>query len=95
VSGCPGREEKEVWFLGFVWFRVFYGFFYFLQNYPPPLSVLRGPIFISKNIARFPNLVPQLLSFCKFDFSYFFYFLITSNINVDSMRKINNFKNDA
>jgi hypothetical protein len=28
VSGCPGREEKEVWFLGFVWFRVFCGFFF-------------------------------------------------------------------
>jgi len=62
----------------------------------PPLSVLRGPGFIGKNVARFPNLVPQLLSFCKFDFSYFFlYFLKMSNINVDSMRKINNFKNNA
>jgi len=34
VSGCPGREEKEVWFLGFVWFRVFYGFFYFCKITP-------------------------------------------------------------
>jgi hypothetical protein len=30
VSGCSGREEKEVWFLGFLWF------FSILQNCPPP-----------------------------------------------------------
>jgi len=34
-----------------------------------PLSLLRGPVFIGKNVVRFSNLVPQLLSFCKFDFS--------------------------
>jgi len=36
--------------------------------------------------------------FVNFDFSYFLYFeffLKTSNINVDSMRKINDFINDA
>jgi len=27
VSGCPGREEKEMWLLGFLWFRVFLWFF--------------------------------------------------------------------
>jgi hypothetical protein len=30
---------------------------------------LRGPVFIGKNVAKFPNLAPQFLSFCKFDFS--------------------------
>jgi len=34
--------------------------------------------------------------FVNFDFSYFFlYFLKTSNINIGSMRKINDFKNNA
>jgi hypothetical protein len=34
--------------------------------------------------------------FVNFDFSYFFvFFLKTSNINIDSMRKINDFKNNA
>jgi len=32
----------------------------------------RWPVFIGKNIAKFPNLVSQLLFFCKFDFSEFF-----------------------
>jgi len=39
------------------------------------------------------------LNFClfvNFDFSYFFvFFLKTSDINIDSMRKINDFKNNA
>jgi hypothetical protein len=34
--------------------------------------------------------------FINFDFSYFFvFFLKTSNINIYSMRKINDFKNNA
>jgi hypothetical protein len=32
-------------------------------------SVLKGLVFIGKNIVRFSNLVHQLLAFCKFDFS--------------------------
>jgi hypothetical protein len=40
---------------------IFCGFFLFCKI--PPLSVFRGPIFIGKNIARFSNLVPQLLFF--------------------------------
>jgi len=49
--------------LGFIWIPLI------VLNFPPLLSVLRGPVFTGKNIARFSNLVPQLLSFCKFDFS--------------------------
>jgi len=33
--------------------------------------------------------------FCKFDFSYFFCTFENSNINIDSMRKINDFKINA
>ena len=41
------------------------------------------------------KLGPSTFFFVNFDFSFFFYFLKTSNINIDSMRKINNFKNNA
>ena len=37
------------------------------------MSVLRGLVFICKNVARFANLVPQFLLFVNFDFSYFFF----------------------
>jgi hypothetical protein len=83
VSGGLGRKKREsleerggrlgrdrVFGLGLgLWFILF--FFLFFQNCSP-LSVLRGPVFIGKNIARFPNLVPQLLSFFKLDFQCFF-----------------------
>jgi len=36
VSGCSGREEKEMWPLGFLWFRVFCGFFSNVSNINPP-----------------------------------------------------------
>ena len=36
------------------------------QNYPPPFCKCWKPVFIGKNVAKFFNLVPQLLSFCKF-----------------------------
>jgi hypothetical protein len=32
------------------------------------LSLLRGPVFIGKNVVKFSNLISQLFSFCKFDF---------------------------
>ena len=75
-------------------FRVCYIFFNCAKL--PPFCVCGRPIFIGKNVARFPNLVPQLLFFfVNLIFLIFFYFLKMSNINVDSMRKINDFKNDA
>jgi hypothetical protein len=50
-------------------------------------------LFIGKNIAKFPNLVPQLLLFlCKFDFSYFFGFFLSTSTR---MRKIGDFKTNA
>ena len=39
VSGCPGREEKDVLFLGFLWFRVFCGFSLFCKITPPFVCV--------------------------------------------------------
>ena len=53
-----------------IYFRIRFSpfFVFFFQNCPSPLSVLRRLIFIGKNIARFPNLVTQLLCFCKFVF---------------------------
>ena len=39
-------------------FLVFFSF-----KIAPPLCVLWRSVFIGKNIARFPNVVPQLLSF--------------------------------
>jgi hypothetical protein len=65
-------------------FRVFLWFPSILQNCPSFV------VFIGKNIARFPNLVPQLLSFfCKFVFSYLFGFLLSTSTR---MRKISDFK---
>ena len=61
-----------------------FGFFCVFPQYaklPPLMCVFQRLVFIGKNIARFSNLVPQLLSFfCTSDFSYFFgFFLSTSN----------------
>jgi len=41
------------------------------------------------------KLGPSTSFFVNFDFSNFFIFLKTSNININSMRKINDFKNDT
>ena len=64
VSGCPGREEKEVWLLGFLWF------FSILQNCPP-LCLSCGPVFIGKMLhgSQDWSLNFFFLFFCKFDFS--------------------------
>ena len=76
-------------------FRVYCVSFLF-QNCSPLLCVLWRLVFKGKNIARFPNLVPQLfLFFVNFYFSYFCIFFKTSNINVTLTWKINYFKNDA
>jgi hypothetical protein len=57
--------------------------------------VLETPIYRQKYclVSKFG---PSTFFFCKFWFCLIFlYFLETSNINVDSMKKINDFKNDA
>jgi hypothetical protein len=48
-----------------------------------------------QNIVWASKLIPQLFFFVNLIFLNFFVFLKTSNINVDSMRKINDFKNNA
>ena len=61
----------------------------------PYLCVLWRPVFIGKNSARFSNLVPQFLLlffFCKFNFSYFFRFFLSTSTR---MRKIDDFKNNT
>jgi hypothetical protein len=50
--------------------RFFLFFLYFsFKIAPPPICKCWKLLFIGKYVARSPNLVPQLLSFCKFDFS--------------------------
>ena len=58
-------------------------------------SNIQNSLYIRQNIVWALKLIPQLSFFFKFDFLLFFVFLKTSNINVDSMRKINNFKINA
>jgi hypothetical protein len=82
---CVGRDRFR--------FRVFL-YFFSLSKLPPSLCVLWKLIFIGKNVAKSPNLVPQLLSFfCKFEFFFYFFgfFLSTST----RMRKIIYFNNNA
>ena len=61
-----GEEQK----FGFLFFCVFYSLLK-LQN-DPPLEFVEKTTIYRKNIARFFNLVPQLLFVCKFDFLKFF-----------------------
>ena len=58
-------------------------------------SNIQNSLYIRQNIVWASKLIPQLFFFLNLIFFYFFVFLKTSNINVDSMRKINNFKINA
>jgi hypothetical protein len=84
VSGCPGREEKEMWLLGFLWFRVSCGFFSNVSKINPPFKNQCSLVFIGKVLLGFqtsPSTFPFLLFssfFVNFDFSYFFVFLKVS-----------------
>jgi hypothetical protein len=60
-----------------------------IAKFPPPNVLSCGPIFIGKILLEPQNWSLNFF-FVNFDFSYFLYFLKTSNINVDS-----NEKNDA
>ena len=61
---------------------------------PPCLSC--EPVFIGKMLHGSQNWsLNFLFFFVNLIFLNFFVFLKTSNINVDSMKKINNFKNNA
>ena len=71
-------------------------FVFFSFKIDPFLCICWKLLFIGKNIARFQTWSLNFFFFCKFWFFWFFlYFLKISNINIDSMRKINDFKNDA
>jgi hypothetical protein len=67
---CLGEWAERVRFLGFFCGLGFFLWFFLLCFKIALLFfVCWRPVFIGKNIARFSNLVPQLLSFCKFNFS--------------------------
>jgi hypothetical protein len=95
--GCGVREKNQAGEGATVWFEISLGlgFFlcFFLSTLPPLFCVLWRPVFIGKNIARFPNLVPQLLSF--FVNLIFLIFLDFSYQHRLEMRKIDDFKNNA
>jgi hypothetical protein len=86
-GGCFGWR----WILG-----LGFPFFLYFSFKISPLVLSCGPIFIGKILLGPQNWSLNFPFFVNFDFSCFFlYFLKTSNINIDSMRKINAFKNDA
>jgi hypothetical protein len=59
---------------------------------PPPFCLSYGPVFIGKMLHGSQNWSLNFLSFfVNWFFLIFLYFLKTSNINVDSMKKINDF----
>jgi len=62
----------------------------------PPSCLSCGPVFIGKMLHESQNWSLYFLSFfVNLIFLNSLYFLKTSNINVDSMKKINDFKNNA
>jgi hypothetical protein len=66
-GGAPLLQKRIGLGLGFF-------FWYFFWCFKiAPFCVCWRPVFIGKNVARFSNLVPQLLSFCKFWFFLFFF----------------------
>ena len=88
------RERKKLRF-----FRVSLSLFSVashISKSPPPFFMCWRPVFIGKMLLGFSAWSLNFFLFCKFWFFLFFcIFLKTSNINVDSMRKINDFKNNA
>jgi hypothetical protein len=93
-GGCSRVREKK----SSAFFRVF-SFFVLpppkLQNYPLPLVLSFEPIFIVKCCPA-QNWSFNFFFFYKFWFFLFFLvFFKTSNINVDSRKKIKDFKNNA
>ena len=81
--------EKE---LGF---RVFVFFLNVSKLTSPLLQVLETSIYRQKMLPSFSTWSLNFFLFVNFDFSYFFVFFENEQINVDSTRKINDFKNDA
>ena len=83
---CVGKDRFR--------FRFFFVFFLVSQNCPPSLCMLWKLLFIGKNVARSPNLVPQLLYFffVNLIFLIFFGFFLSTSTR---MRKIIDFKNNT
>jgi hypothetical protein len=73
--------------------RVFFLFFFLMFQNCPPFCMCWKLLFISKNVARSQNLVPQLLSF--FVNLIFLIFLDLFLININSNEKISDFKNNT
>jgi hypothetical protein len=102
-----GEGKPKTWGGGSSWkkdgFRVrfFSIFLWCCQNCPPSLKNQCSLVYIEKVLLGFqtsPSTFPFLLFssfFVNFDFSYFLYFWKRANINIDSMRKINDFKINA
>jgi hypothetical protein len=94
VIGCPGREEKEVWVLGFLWFRVFCGFSLFCKIVPSSLWVLKAIIY-RQNVAWASKFGPSTFFFVNFDFSYFFFFFWKRAISTSTQWGKSMIKNNA
>jgi hypothetical protein len=65
------------------------------QNCPPAFCLSIGPVFIGKMLHGSQNWSLNFFFFVNLIFLNFFVFFETSNINVDSMKKINDFKNNT
>ena len=91
---CEGEEQKLSFSRVFS-FLCFWFPFSKITKCPPSLNLLRRPLFIGKMLLGFSTWSLNFYLFVNLIFLNFFVFLKTSNINVDSMRKINDFKNDA
>ena len=75
-----------------VWLEIGLGLGFFCVFFKLPLLFVRVENYhLYVKYCLVPNLVPQLF-FCKFDFSYFFRFVLSTSIR---MRKIDDFKNNA
>ena len=91
MRGGLGKGVKRL-MVFFLWFRVFYDSPQ-LYKIALPLCMWWKLLFIDKNVTRSQTWSLNFFFFVKFDY-YFLYFLKTSIINIDLMRKINDFKND-
>ena len=76
ISNQGGRRRPVVFLSGKKELVLGFCVFFEFQNLapPPPFCKCWKPVFKGKNVAKFFNLVPQLLSFCKLIFLIFLYF---------------------
>jgi hypothetical protein len=92
----PKERNQMVLGRGSGWFRVkeksFLGFLFFCVVSP---SNIQNSLYIGKILFGPQNWFLNFFFFVNLIFLNFFVFLKTSNINIDSMRKINDFKINA